>query len=35
LEAAARHVEHRIEPDPPIRIERYDRTDMDQAGQTP
>lgn len=35
LEAAARHVEHRIEPDPPIRMQRYDRTDMDQAAQTP
>jgi hypothetical protein len=35
LEAAARHVEHHIEPHPPIRIERCDRTDMDQAGQTP
>jgi hypothetical protein len=35
LEAAARHVEHPIEPEPPIRIQRCDHTDMDQAGQTP
>lgn len=35
LEAAARHVNPRMEPDPPIRMERCDHTDMDHAGQAP